>query len=1183
MQTMTPVRTNPYIGPRSFQTGEKIYGRDRELKDLLGLLIAERIVLLNSPSGAGKTSLINAGLIPTLIEREFTVLPIMRVSLSPPAEFGTAGNRYVRSLILSLEEGLPADQQVTPAELATLSFDAYLKRYEQINNAQDDLVLIFDQFEEILTIDPTDTQAKHEFFSQVGEALRNQRKRWALFSMREDYVASLQPFVRPLPTRLNTSFHLGLLDYNAARAPIQQPARAQGVDFADDAARQLIDDLRRVQVQLPNGDVEIQLGPTVEPVQLQVVCRRLWSGLSAEATTITLAELREVGNVDEALSSYYGEQVLTIAQQIGGQEKALVQERAIREWFDRQLITAHGVRSQVLQGLETSSGLDNSAIWSLIDVYIVRAEKRRGMNWFELSHDRMITPVRRANADWFVLHLSTLQRQADIWNRSSRPDGLLLKDAELTEAERWSEANAANLLDHERDFLADCRHAREIAKRSARQARRIRNLAVGASILSAVATIAFVIALIFYNRSVIQTRYATARGLAANATTQLDNDPEQSVLLARQSVLATYDYGLLVEADTLATLQAAVQRSRVRETLRRPGAVAALAYSPDGRFLAVGGVGDVLRWDQSSMISTTLKGAAQETYAVAYSADGTRIAAADANGALVVWNAASASEELRFSMGEDNLAFGLDFSPDGMLLAAAGLDGGARVFDLVSRSEKFNLKDVNAAYLIGLDISPDGKHLATAGSDGFARIWALDSGQQLSGFDHQTGVAAVRFSPDGRRLASTDSIGVARIWDLANERVPQQVISSPSNQLQSLDYSPDGTLLATASTDGTVQIWEIASGTLLLALNGHDTTVRAVAFRADGDELATASDDSTVRLWDLTAAYPRGLRTMAFSSTGLIAVGGGDGAVRLVDPATRKLRMVMRYHAARINQLVFSADGSRLAVVSADGMATLWDTQHDTPLVVYDKHPEPERPDDLRSVAFSLGADRVASGGDRGRVHIWQATTGETLQQFMLPEDQRSPVSWLMFSPKDPDRLLMADQNPSLLMWDLTTGSVAYQRVLNTPVLSAVFSNDGVQIAVTLQDGSIELWEAADGTQLKVLTGHKGGVNQAVFSPNGRFLATASADTTVKLWELATGTERLSITQPAAVTGAAFSADGATLATVSTDGGLRLYPLDPSDLLNPDPLLALAVQRLTRLPTAEECKQYRLEPQAGCL
>ena len=84
MTTTAQALANPYVGPRSFQTGEALYGRDRELRDLLGLLIAERIVLLHSPSGAGKTSLVQAALVPELREHDFNVLPVMRVSLEPP-------------------------------------------------------------------------------------------------------------------------------------------------------------------------------------------------------------------------------------------------------------------------------------------------------------------------------------------------------------------------------------------------------------------------------------------------------------------------------------------------------------------------------------------------------------------------------------------------------------------------------------------------------------------------------------------------------------------------------------------------------------------------------------------------------------------------------------------------------------------------------------------------------------------------------------------------------------------------------------------------------------------------------------------------------------------------------------------------------------------------------------------
>src|SRR3954469_22834388 len=109
--TDTPPRVgNPYVGPTSFRLGDALYGREQERQDLLDLLIAERIVLLYSPSGAGKTSLIQAALVPALREAGFDVLPIIRVThaLEPGPGVPVPRNRYVMGTLLSLEESVPS-------------------------------------------------------------------------------------------------------------------------------------------------------------------------------------------------------------------------------------------------------------------------------------------------------------------------------------------------------------------------------------------------------------------------------------------------------------------------------------------------------------------------------------------------------------------------------------------------------------------------------------------------------------------------------------------------------------------------------------------------------------------------------------------------------------------------------------------------------------------------------------------------------------------------------------------------------------------------------------------------------------------------------------------------------------------------------------------------------------------
>ena len=273
-----PHPPNPYPGPRSFHYGERIYGRDREIDQLADVLVAERIVLFYSPSGAGKTSLLEAGLRPRLEQRDFKVLPTVRVGyVAPPALNGAAvRNRYLLSTLLSLEEDRPPDQQLGISELLDIELNDYLAG---LDHDQLDPCILFDQFEELFTLDPTDQEQKMEFLHTVGVALRD-RGRWALFSMREDFIAQLDPYLHVVPTRFNTRYRLDLLGASAAEAAIRQPAEEAGVRFSAAAADRLVDDLRRVRVKRGAAVTE-ELGPYVEPVQLQVVCRQLWSSVVA--------------------------------------------------------------------------------------------------------------------------------------------------------------------------------------------------------------------------------------------------------------------------------------------------------------------------------------------------------------------------------------------------------------------------------------------------------------------------------------------------------------------------------------------------------------------------------------------------------------------------------------------------------------------------------------------------------------------------------------------------------------------------------------------------------------------------------------------------------------------------------------------------------------------------------------
>ena len=610
---------NPYIGPRAFLEGDHLYGRDRELADLIDLLIADRIVLLYSPSGAGKSSLLQAGLIPAMKARGFKVPRAIRVNATPPQ--GTVDNRYAFSMMASLHlEGQPAD----PRQLT-------LNQYLDADPKGE--LLIFDQFEEILTTDPLNLDGKRRFFQQVGDALRA-RGRWALFAMREDFVYGLDPYLRYIPTRLSNTFRLGLLSYESSLDAMREPAAKAGVKFLDQAVHQIADDLRKVNVVKDDGSIGVELGEFIEPVQLQVVCLRRWEDLPEGSKEIAKSAQPQIGST--ALADYYSATVAKAGAETG------LGERTIRDWFEDRLITKLHTRGQVLMGHEESEGLSNQAIKPLMDAYLVRSDQRLGSVWLELAHDRLIGPVRTSN-DAFKLKLSPLQREAELWNDQGRPPDHLIGKESLAAREEWARTNTLNST--EQDFLKASRAAEEerlaAVKRQQedlRKAKILQRLTV-ALVVALLMAVGVVFLAIWERNNAVQEKVSLNRVLAdydlekANGLWKGENPAEALAFLARgiegqpekASEYAEYfkdlkvpsaqlEHGSAVErivfsgdGNTVMTMsKASSQVWDVRPANRNNGKSVGLSaasngvLSPDGTRAALFDSGNISFWDVKS-------------------------------------------------------------------------------------------------------------------------------------------------------------------------------------------------------------------------------------------------------------------------------------------------------------------------------------------------------------------------------------------------------------------------------------------------------------------------------------------------------------------------------------------------------------------------------------------------------
>jgi WD40 repeat protein len=881
MPTPRNSRPNPYIGPRSFEPGERLYGRDTETRKLANLLGAERVVLLHSPSGAGKTSLVQAALIPRMRERKFHVRPVVRVNHEAARHSSNGYNRYVFSVLSSLESAWPDDQQLPDEALIGLPLPVYLALRPRPAGVNYEL-LIFDQFEEVLTLDPTDQAAKHAFFAQLGEALED-RTRWALFSMREDFLGALAPYVTPLPDRLSATFRLDLLGEVAARQALQQPVRAAGAEFDDAAAQALADDLRRVQVQRPDGTLEAQLGPYVEPVQLQVVGYRLWESLAEDDTQIDQADLAALGDVGHALAEYYAGRVAAIAQESG------VSERAIREWCDRRLITEQGIRGQVLMGKERSEGLENRAVRLLEDAHLVRAEKRGGATWYELAHDRLIEPVRADNASWFGVHLSLLQRQAQLWADERRPDSLLLRGKELRDAEAWAEAHAGEVTETEREFLDDCRSARAVSQAQARANRRLRTALIVSVLIALVAVVFMVVAVIFGIQTYYDNRIAQARVLAAESGRQLNSGKKNLATLLAFRALKDYPY--TSEAEGALGIIVRPQQQLSSFSTGHTGAIPDANLSPDGtRVVTAGSEGTVRVWDAlKGKLLVTLAGHTASVFSAKFSPDGTRVVTASDDRTARLWDIASGKLLVTFS-GHTSGVISAVFSPDGERVVTASDDMTARVWDTASGKTLFTLTG-HTKRLTRAAFSSNGARIVTASDDNTARVWDAVSGKLLMIFDeHKPFAMRPTLSPDGARIITAVVFSnIARVLDAASGKEIVK-LAGHTDDVGSAVFSPDGAYIVTASSDQNAGVWDAASGKLLAMLEHTDTVIR-MAFSPDGTRIVTTSADKTLRMWDLEEhllllQIPRSDIDLAFTA--------------------------------------FSADGSRLLIRGEDGLIQVW-------------------------------------------------------------------------------------------------------------------------------------------------------------------------------------------------------------------------------------------------------------------
>ena len=474
---------NPYMGPQSFTPERKdwFFGREQESSSLFSLLRARRLVLFYAQSGAGKTSLINAGLIPkleTMTRGRFKVLPLARVG--GEASITSWQNPFVFNLLDSLDIyhsliSLPENQRNITDYLSHLIYNEEEKKFVYVTETPEQKgssprLLIVDQSEELFTHYTRHEKARIAFFEQIAAAMNADPNLYVLFSMREDYVSRMTPYVHLLPDHLRARYYMQHLDEASALQAIRMPAEKGKRPFArkPDVAEMFVHCLGRDEKESDIAVSEQLL--LIEAMQLQVVCYELWQLLQSQETAgaeITLEDVEWAAArqykdgqdlcgeaaiesfVRNALSSYYETAVKGLLIHLHKNGFPDFTEYKLRNWFTDELITEAGTRDLLARVDTGAKGLPETGVAYLDEKkHLIRTEIRGGNNFIELVHDTFIAPIRKANQRWEdklkenMPWLDFITLYAEDGDRSLLLKGNSLQRAQKQAITEWGEDNS---------------------------------------------------------------------------------------------------------------------------------------------------------------------------------------------------------------------------------------------------------------------------------------------------------------------------------------------------------------------------------------------------------------------------------------------------------------------------------------------------------------------------------------------------------------------------------------------------------------------------------------------------------------------------------------------------------------------------------------------------------------------
>ncbi|QBD77294.1 hypothetical protein EPA93_15355 [Ktedonosporobacter rubrisoli] len=1196
----------PYKGLEPFteQDAKFFFGRERYIHELIELLLRDkRLLAILGPIGSGKTSVLQAG-----------VLPLLR-----------SGKRIARSDHWEIFLFQQTNDPLFPLRASGLLTSRGQRLIEgvrawQRNHPQKErLVLIFDQFEKIFT--RTKKDLCKEFIQQLVTLIQSDLAVTIILAMSDDRYSELAEHSELIKLVERQLSNIPPMRYEEIMEVIENPAQVVDLHFENGLKEKIAEDS---MTTLAEPSDALQKRHSSGLPLLAFLLKHMWD--QSPDHYFTHACFEHVGGTAGALTKWATETYQSLTQR----------QQALARRIFTDLVDLGDDRQGRLDCRiqKTLTGLchapqEEEEVRAVVEIFAQAHlletsldEKTKNVT-VKIIHDVLLrewdllqTWLREDHQ--FLSWRREIRHRANKWVQSSpyevqhRDEGILLRGRDVTEAALWFPHCAHKLTLEEQAFLQASIEWRQQEETRNHQHEETKQL---------------------QERTLAQ-RIATQAQLLQTTQPHLI---EQSLLLAVEAIKRFP----CIEAEQ-ALRQGVTLLPRLLFRANRRTITRSVLYTRDGNTLVIAGL-DGLQWLSGANINdqSIFNLPLGPLQASAVSGDGAYIVVADTYGKAWIVDTQRASILVGLHHPGPIHAVAVTNQPS-LLFATASKEKTARIWSITDVLPNNDASSVSPSYLDksihcfshpgvvrSVTFSSDGRYVATANADHTARIWDISNGKQVAVFSHDALVNTVAFSPDDTYIATASEDKTVRLWKWPLDitwgwrRKPKpEYIFRHNGAVHVLSFSFDGKYIATGSEDKTARVYDLKEGYEAQRFP-HQAPVTAVCFHPHEYILATASQDHLARIWRLDQEIPvhylphRGpVRNVLFHPhKPYIVTAGDDGHVHIWQIGQWSQIMSRPYNQGKVRGLLVDAFKGRQVLhvaVEGDNRIQHWKMCHD-----HDAQ-QPIQEAEAANVLFNTYRERLvltdspvsilsddhrycAAAGPDGTITIKNFETaqetriflpGETITALALSASKRflaiatrtgivhireweherglhltlpmqEQVHTLLFSAQDDYLVTANDHQIALWCWQTMKEQPAYTLPHQETLSSLTLSPDKKYLLTTCTDEKARLWDLTTGLLINEMQ-HTKAVQLGIFSSDGTYLATASTDQTVSIWETSTGEKRACLLHSAITYAMRFSKDDAYLATASEDNIIRLW------LWKPEDLIAEARLHLSRNLTQEE-------------